>query len=110
MAQQIKIAPRVERKTTAANSAIVRLALLVLVMALGTLFFVKTNSAATLGYHVKELDDRARVLQKESQKLELEVAELSSMKTIAERLQALGFIPADDLEFVKSVDASVAKR
>lgn len=110
MTQLIKVAPRVERKSNAVNSARARWGLLAFVIVLGVLFFMKTNSAATLGYHVKELDDRTRALQKESQKLDLEVAELSSMKAVALRLQTLGYVPADDLEFVEPVDASVAVR
>lgn len=103
-------AKRDRRQVNFWDSIYFRLGVFFLLIATATLFFGKINSVSVKGYAVKELEDKNRTLQREYQRLELEIARASSMGALAERVGKLGFVDADEIEFVKSVDTAVAQR
>ena len=82
----------------------------VLVVVFGLLYLVEINSISTKGYDINDLEKNVRLLERENEKLEVEIASFSSMNSIQTRLQGMNFVPADDIKYVSVQNGAVARR
>lgn len=89
----------------AANAGLLALAFLTLVFYLATM-----NSITTQGYKMKELDKKISGLEEEGKTLNLSLAERQSMENVLSATERLGLVPAGKIQYVKSVDTTMAKK
>jgi len=73
-------------------------------------YLYKINNTSTTGYVIQDLDVKVRDLERENQRLSLEVAKYSSMHTIKKRIGELGLTEAKDVEYLTAGGSVVAKR
>ncbi len=73
-------------------------------------YLYKINNTSTTGYVIQDLDLKVRDLERENQRLSLEVARYSSMNTIKKRIGELGLTEAKDVEYLTAGGSVVAKR
>ena len=58
------------------------------------------SSASTRGYHMKKLDKRITELKRENQKLNLEIAGLSSPKVLDEAAKKMGMVAVKEVQYL----------
>ena len=87
-----------------------RCVLLTSVAVFGIMYVVQTSSISTKGYEINDLEGQIQVLEQENQKLEFEIATHRSMKSIQERLDGLGLVMADRVDYATLVGTAVARR
>ncbi len=71
---------------------------------------IKMSSVATQGYQITHLQQEIEQLQQEKQKVDIEIARLSSMNYIQEKVSQMQFVPIEKPEFMTVHGSSVAKR
>ncbi len=91
-------------------SSACRATLLVFLSIFGVLYLLRTSAVATNGYEINNLEKQINVLQEDNQKLELEIADNRSMKSIQERLNGMELVAADSVEYAALISAAVARR
>lgn len=64
------------------------------------LYLIVISRNAARGRHIEELQADIFRLQRENQQLAVEIAEESAISRVRERAQSLGFVPAQEIEFV----------
>lgn len=86
--------------------------ILILIVALGIGYIGKITNTSTKGYAIRDLEVKVKQLQQEEQQLSVEIAQYSSMQTVRKRVEQLGMEQTDakEVEYVKSVEAAVARR
>lgn len=84
--------------------------ILALIVALGVGYIGKTNNTSTKGYAIRDLEVKVKQLQQEEQRLSVEIAKYSAMQTVRKRVEQLGMEQTKEVEYVKSVEAAVARR
>lgn len=89
-----------------------KLFMLALIAALGIGYIGKITNTSTKGYAIRDLEVKVKQLQQEEQLLSVEIARYSSMQTVRKRVEQLGMeqTTAKEVEYVKSVEAAVARR
>jgi hypothetical protein len=65
-------------------------------------YLVQTNSVATKGYEIKELGKQVESLKQSSRKLEVEAAELQSIKKFEQNFPANSFVAVEKIEYLAS--------
>lgn len=95
---------RLEDQGTAGFSRGSKLVLVLFVVALlsgASMAHLKlTSEATTISYHIGELERRKLELQSEKGQLLFEIAEATSLAKLQERARDMGFVPAQDIEYV----------
>jgi cell division protein FtsL len=81
-----------------------------LILVMGALYLVQVNRATTKGYQIRDLEKKIQAVEDSNRKIELEVAELQSLDSIEERIDKLGMVPVDHIDYVKTPGATVALR
>ena len=64
------------------------------------LYLILISRTAARGRHIEELRAEIFRLQRENQQLMVEISRESAVSSVEERAQALGFVPAQEIEFV----------
>ena len=72
-------------------------ALLVLVAAL---YLMLVSRTAAQGRHIEQLREELAWLKKENEQLEVEIAKVDSVSRLWNRAIELGFVPADQVEYL----------
>lgn len=91
-------------------SASFRFGLIVFIVIFGFLYVWKTNSVSTKGYEISDLETHIKQLEQENRKLQVHIAEYSSMQSIQQRLAGADLVPTDHVEYVTLVGSTVAQR
>lgn len=91
-------------------SSACRATLLIFLAIFGVLYLLRTSAVATNGYEINNLEKQVNALQEDNQKLELEIADNRSMKSIQERLNGMGLVVTDSMEYVTLISTAVARR
>lgn len=68
------------------------------------------SAMSTKGYDIAELQKQITMLERENQRVELKIAEYSSMQSIQERLGKSDLVVADNIEYSILVGSTVARR
>lgn len=87
-----------------------RLTLLFLLVIFGVLFIWQTSSASTKGFAINDLQKQISDLEKENQKLGLQIAEQRSLKNLENRVTELGLVAVDNVKYVTILGTTVARR
>ncbi len=92
------------------RSAFLKVFMMLLIVFFSASYLYKINNTSTTGYVIQDLDVKVRDLERENQRLSLEVAKYSSMHTIKKRIGELGLTEAKDVEYLTAGGSVVAKR
>lgn len=84
--------------------------LAVVAVCLGVFYLVETNSLSTQGYDVNNLKNRITELENQSRQLELDVAELQSIRNISKRVESLGMVKVAITDYLSPTGSNVAVR
>lgn len=68
------------------------------------------SSASTRGYHMKKLDKRIIELKRGNQKMNLEIASLSSPKVFDEAAKRMGMVSAKEVQYLSPTTGVVVLR
>jgi cell division protein FtsL len=77
----------------------VLLLILIAILGLSYLFFV--NDLGTKGYEINKLEQQLDDLQDSQKQLQLQSSDLQSITRIQQQAQALGFVPATNVTYLK---------
>lgn len=91
-------------------SASFRFSLMVFIVVFGFLYIWQVNSVSTKGYEISDLEQKIKELEQENRKLDVHIAEYSSMQSIQTRLANANLVPADTVEYITLVGTEVAQR
>lgn len=100
-------------KTAAANLQTInwfRVLLVGLTVSLGVLYIWQVNVAATSGFTMRDLDHEIEELKTENERLAIEVARLQSVDSVTTRLQMLGLVAIEDVDYVQGTAAVAINR
>lgn len=87
-----------------------RVGLLLLTVGLMTCHVVKMSTVATHGYQISQLQKQLHALEDEKQKIDIDVASLSSMTSIQERMKQTEYIPIEKPQYIIFHGSSVVQR
>lgn len=87
-----------------------RIFLIAFALIVGVLYVIQTTGVSTRGYEISDLERRLTELERETKKLDVQIAEHRSMQSIEHRLAKLNMVPADKMVYVTGGAAAVAKR
>lgn len=79
-------------------------------LAFGTLYIAQVNNSATKGYAVRELKEKNAELRHERDRLDVQIAKLRSVDSVAARESFLGLKKIEHATFVKTGLSVVAVR
>lgn len=91
-------------------SATFRMGLMVFIVAFGFLYIWQTNSVSTKGYVISDLEAEVKKLEQETRRLEVHIAEHSSMQRLQERIAATDLVSAGTIDYINAVGSAVAQR
>ena len=92
------------------SSVVLRVCLLVVITFFGSAYVIKTASGASNGYKIYELEEQVADLELNIDKLNVEVAEYSSLASINSRLKNVNLVSVGSLTFYNGAEQVVAKR
>jgi len=91
------------------TSKTARLSLVSIIFLFGTAYIINTAASATSGYQMHELEKRTALLETEVQKLQVEIADNSSMSSISSRLVKLNMVEVNNIKYLVIKNTVVAK-
>lgn len=86
-----------------------RVGLLAIIFLFSAAYIINTTSSATSGYQMRELEKKTEALENEVQKLQVEIADNSSMNSIQSRLAKLNMVDASGVKYLTVKNTAVAK-
>ncbi len=81
-----------------------------IVTAAGVGYLAEVSAATAKGYQIRGLEKQVSDLRAQTQKMELQVAEGQSVKSIESRVQGLGLVPTSQVEYLTTSAPVVARR
>jgi len=81
-----------------------------LLIVFGVYYLVETNQVSTLGFELRELQDRTEELKVQNDKMQIEAAQLKSMKRIEEESQELNLVAGGVVQYLDASTSEVAAR
>ncbi len=81
----------------------VRFITIALITILSIIYLAQSNTAATKGYRLKELEKKQEEIALENERLEVEASRLRSLDNIKETAQKKGMEPIDQVRYPKKV-------
>lgn len=87
-----------------------RVGLIVLTLIMMTFHIMKMSTLSTQGYKISMLQKQKKQLEEETQKIDIDIARLSSMNSIEERLGSMAFEPIEKPQYVTFRGVSVVQR
>ena len=90
------------------DSFAIRLIFLGFLLIFGTAYIIKTASSATSGYEFTKLEKQVAAMENDIQKVQIEIADNSSIKNVQSRLVKMNMVAANGFKYL-STKASVAK-
>lgn len=87
-----------------------RIILLSAIIIFGSAYIIKTAATAASGYQIYDLENKTQALEAEIKKLEIEIADYSSMSSIQRRLPGDGLVVVGQWQYYSPEDKAVAKR
>ena len=87
-----------------------RFGLLAVTCLMLTIHVVKRSSISTQGYEISKLQKQIQTLEEEKQRVDIDIAKLSSMDHIQEKVRQMQFVPIEKPQYISVHGSSVAKR
>lgn len=75
------------------------------IIALSALFIWQVNASATAGFTVRELERDIEEIRMEQKRLDMRVAELRSVDSVANRVKMLGLVEAQTISYITTSSA-----
>jgi len=91
-------------------SATFRMGLMAFIVIFGVLYIWQTNVVSTKGYEISDLEAQIKKLEQENRRLEVHVAEHTSMQRLEERIAQTDLVQADSIQYITAVGTAVAQR
>lgn len=91
------------------TSKTARLGLVSIIFIFSMAYIINTASSATSGYQMHELEKQTLALETEVQKLQVEIADNSSMNSISSRLVKLNMTEVSSVKYLTVKNTPVAK-
>lgn len=91
-------------------SPVMRLGLCAIIVSFGAAYVVNITASATSGYQMRLLEKQASALELDVRKLEVEIADNTSMSSIASRVQKTQMTEVADVKFLAGTNGAVAKK
>ncbi len=91
------------------TSKTARLGLVSIIFFFSIAYIINTAASATSGYQMHELEKQTASLETEVQKLQVEIADNSSMSSISSRLVKLNMAEANNIKYLMVKNMVVAK-
>lgn len=91
-------------------SATFRMGLVAFIVAFGFLYIWQTNSVSTKGYQISDLESQIKKLEQETRRLDVHVAQNTSMQKIQERISSTNLVAVEKIDYIASVGTAVAVR
>jgi len=103
---------KVNRKTVSQkikiSEKLIGFSVAALICIIGLLYIFQTNSVATKGYDLEKYEKKLADLQKENQKMIIELADLESMNNLENKTNEFCAINYKDINYVASTSGIVA--
>jgi hypothetical protein len=68
----------------------------------GFLYLLQTSTVSSKGYELSDLESRVQNLERDTQRLEVEIAAYRSMRSIQDRLENMDMVVADHVEYART--------
>ena len=91
------------------TSRTARFGLVAIIFIFSAAYIFNTTASATSGYQMHELEKQTQTLETEVQKLQVEIADNSSMNSIQSRITKLNMVEASNIKYFSIKSATVAK-
>jgi cell division protein FtsL len=82
------------------RTALYLFAVVALLVVIATLYLMLVSQTAARGRRIEQLWEELAWLKKENEQLEVEIAKASSISRLRSRAIELGFVPAEQVEFL----------
>jgi hypothetical protein len=92
------------------TSKTMRVIFVFLIVVVGSAYVIKITSSATSGFEMHKLEKQVEALDKDIQKIQIEIAESSALPSIQARLAGLNMAEASVINYISLKDTAVAKR
>jgi hypothetical protein len=86
------------------------IALGVLVVGFFVGYLVQVNATSSKGFQIRTLQNRISELKETGDKMELKVAQEQSVASVEQKVQAMGMVPAQQVQYVAAPSDGVAMR
>ena len=93
-----------------AKTTLLTVLVVALLVTAGAFYMLQINTLSTKGYQLDALKGRVSELAEHNKQLELSVAELQSIKKIAERVESLDMVRVAVTDYLSPTGSSVAVR
>lgn len=87
-----------------------RIILLLAIIIFGSAYIIKTASSASSGYQIYDLENKTQALTSDIKKVEIQIADYSSMSSIQSRLRGSGLVLVSQYQYYNPEEKAVAKR
>lgn len=105
---------KINRKTVSKrikeSEKVVNYLVMILICAMGLLYIFQTNDITTKGYDVEKYEKKLSNLQKENQKMAVELADLKSMDNFGDKINRFSAISYKDITYITSSSSIVAMK
>lgn len=81
-----------------------------LMVLFGFLYVWQTNTISTKGYVMSDLEKKIQELERETKKLQVDIAQQTSIETLQNRLSGSGLVAVNDVQYMNVLGSAVAKR
>ena len=109
----LKKKPTLREKRRAVQTWLVsttfRSMLLVAIMVFGVLYLFKVNTVSSQGFVITDLQDQIVELERENQRLDVQIASYRSMNSLEARPEGTDLVVASDIVYVTPVGTAVAR-
>lgn len=87
-----------------------RVGLGICVVIFGFMYVLQTNTVSAKGYQMTDLERQIRILEKETRRLDVEIAQHTSISNLESRLAQTNLVVATDVKYMTLAGTAVAKR
>lgn len=81
-----------------------------LVVAFFVGYLVQVNATSSKGFQIRTLQSKISDLKEQGDKLELKVAQEQAVASVEQKVQAMGMVPAQQVDYVSAQQPGVAMR
>lgn len=87
-----------------------RIILLSAIIIFGSAYIIKTAATAASGYQIYDLENKTQALEAEIKKLEIQIADYSSISSIQSRLPGNGLVTISQWQYYRPEEKAMAKK
>lgn len=80
------------------------------ILTVGVLYLLQMNMLATRGYVMKDLEKQIALIKKENDTLRIRILQAQGMEVLQKKIDTLGFVRSDHIQYVAQQDAGLAAR